>query len=84
MRFHGLGRVVGPGGAAFDEWRLCLMIFTLFDYLMANSSTKYAGRARQFSNQELLFGRGDPSGFLLKYRFETVRESQVCVFLRIR
>ena len=57
-----------------------VMIFTLFDNLMAGMSTKYVGRARQFSNRELLFGRGDPSGFLLKYRFETVGESQGSVF----
>ena len=50
-----------------------VMIFTLFDNLMARMRTKYAGRARRFSNRELLFSRGDPSGFLLKYGFETIQ-----------
>jgi len=60
------------------------MIFTLFDNLMVRIECKIRRARATIGNQRLLFGRGDPSGFLLKYEFETVRKSQGCVFLRIR
>ena len=50
-----------------------LMIFTLFDNLMVRIECKIRRARATIGNQRLLFGRGDPSGFLLLDLIETMQ-----------
>ena len=49
------------------------MIFTLFDNLMVRIECKIRRARATIGNQRLLFGRGDPSGFLLLDLIETMQ-----------
>ena len=59
-----------------------VMIFTLFDNLMVRIECKIRRARATIGNQRLLFGRGDPSGFLLNTGSRllgSLRESEIYV-----